>query len=509
MKLKNQFLLKRGSFALITTALLIAAIIVINAFAMPVLSERFHMNYDFSKDKVATLNADNLKFIKNVKEPITVIVTCTEDQYAYYMQNISYQNCYYSAAVSDTTPFEQSVTLIKKYHEYNKNITVKFASQKEVTQLAQQYQGKGLKSVGDIIIQADKMADRYAVIGYSDIYTDNSMEVMQGQAQEYQVTANKIETALSGAISDVLGGRKQKIVLYTRGDETAEQLASYLSQALEENKYTVETNKDYPVKEIADDVALAVLMPSASDLMLGEKDLFSDYVSKNNGKNVVCYTSAQYDYSRQPNFKAFLAEWGVTPENGMIIDTAGNYYSDEYGILVSLPDYEKNTSVGYLSSLTEAMNVQVDGIKDVTLVESVQSAEKMSVVPFGKEQATGKTGTYPIALRLQKATADEEGNETVVGTLTVFSSIDFAYPDMFTMYGLQCNNRDLVLDYFSKLVNEEETQGIDFGFKSTTTENFVPNDKETSRVKAIFIWVIPMLTLATGVAIYVWRRRSR
>ncbi len=518
-KLKNQLLWKRGGFAVAITVLLIAAVIVINAFAMPVLSGRFHMNYDFSKEKTATLSKDNLKFIKDVKDEVTVTVCAPEDQYVSSLQNVAYSRTGGVSQVDDTSYFEQTLTLIKKYQEYNKKIKVEFAESEDILGLYQQYGNNGLQNYGDIIVRSDKSKDRIKVLNFADIFTDNSEDLMyamySGQSTgdtQYTISENKIETALSGAIYYVLGGEAQEVALYTRGDDTAKQLANYLSAALKENNYEVQVIDDVPVTSISDKVSLAVLLPGQSDLIASELDTFTKYLDngKKLGKNLVYFGTSVFDYKTFPNLTKLLNAWGITPENGMILDTTGNFYSTEYNLLVSSNDYTKLTE-NYLSTYNEGFTVKENEDEKLTVAERVDSADKMSLQLNGKKKPEeGKTKAYPIVVRMQKtATADDENATETKSTFTVFSSMDFAYPDMYTSSGFQCNNRDLLMNYFSAAMGSEESKGIDFGFKQVTAERFVPEESQINLVSTVFVWLIPLATLAAGIIVYVRRKQSK
>lgn len=111
-KLKNQAAFKRGGISLAVTAIVLVALIVLNVL-VSALSKRFNLDFDMSADKVNTISDENVKFIKGVKDDITLTVCATEDNYLSY---ISYYSQNYYKAEANTDYFEQTLTQIGRAH---------------------------------------------------------------------------------------------------------------------------------------------------------------------------------------------------------------------------------------------------------------------------------------------------------------------------------------------------------------------------------------------------------
>ena len=70
-KLRNKALFKRGGYAIALTAIVIVGAIVLNIL-VGALSERFHLTFDLSSDKINSASEENIEYIKGVKEKVTI-----------------------------------------------------------------------------------------------------------------------------------------------------------------------------------------------------------------------------------------------------------------------------------------------------------------------------------------------------------------------------------------------------------------------------------------------------
>ena len=82
--IKNQALLKRGSYSLVITVMVIVAAIVVN-IVTGALNDRFVLEFDMTADKNNSINIDNIEFIKNIKDKVNITVCSAEENYSSYM----------------------------------------------------------------------------------------------------------------------------------------------------------------------------------------------------------------------------------------------------------------------------------------------------------------------------------------------------------------------------------------------------------------------------------------
>ena len=111
-KIKNQALFKKGGYSIAITAIVLAIIIVFNIL-VSALSDRFVVEFDMSAEKTNSISKENLEYIKNVEDEISITMCSTKDDYiggfmSYYAQQ-------YGVAEDATAYYEQTIKLIEKY----------------------------------------------------------------------------------------------------------------------------------------------------------------------------------------------------------------------------------------------------------------------------------------------------------------------------------------------------------------------------------------------------------
>ena len=248
-KLKNQALLKKGSYSVAITAIVLAGIIVLNIL-VGVLSKRVSLEYDFSSDKKNSLSAENVKYVKNVKKDVSVIFCTSEDT---YVDSMSYYAQQYNVISGGNEYYEQTLKIVNKYAAYNSKIKLEYVDPQsaDFTKISAEYPNEKL-SYGDIIVSAK---NRHKIIKYTDIYSlsDDQTYAAYGITSS-TVTGNNIENALTGAISYVLSDKTIKVAFLT-GHSSADITADYKT-LLSDNNYEIETITDNVITNISSEQSL-------------------------------------------------------------------------------------------------------------------------------------------------------------------------------------------------------------------------------------------------------------
>ena len=89
--LKNELSLKKGGYSIAITAIVVAAIIVLNVL-VSALSDRFVLEFDMTPDKINSISEDNIEFIKSVDKEVSVIICSSEDDYSTYVGSVAQQS---------------------------------------------------------------------------------------------------------------------------------------------------------------------------------------------------------------------------------------------------------------------------------------------------------------------------------------------------------------------------------------------------------------------------------
>ena len=121
--IKNQALLKRGGYAVAITAAVMVGIIVLNVL-LGVLAKRIPLEFDMTLDKKNSMSQENIEYIKEVDKEVTITVCANESEYLMYMSNYAPQM--YNVVNADVSYYDQTMTLINKYDNYNNKIKIRY-----------------------------------------------------------------------------------------------------------------------------------------------------------------------------------------------------------------------------------------------------------------------------------------------------------------------------------------------------------------------------------------------
>lgn len=512
-KLRNQAFLKRGSYSLGITAAVIAGIIVFNVL-ISALADRFVLEFDMTTQKDNSISQENIDYIKAIEDEVEVIVCATEEEYSGGYMNYFAQS--YGVTEDASAYFRQTVNLIKRYNDYNDKIKVTFADTQssEFTAIASKYANDNL-AYGDIIVSSSKNdTERYKIIGFTDIYnvsTDNTYAAYGMSTGS--VSSNKIETALTGAISYVLSSESKKIALLT-GHSSYDVTGNYI-QLLKDNNYTVETVSDTLITSVSSEYDAIVIAAPTTDFLGSELDAIAKYL-ENDGKlnkGLVFFASTTSPYL--PNFYDFLSQWGITVDEGILFETNQSNY---------MPS--KPTALGSYSSgaddITSSMTLCISDNNlpltpafkqenDITVTSLIETPESTVAAPVGTPADWTGAGdyekqSYSTVIQAEKSSYDEDNNK-IATRVIAFSSVDFIYSEYNEMDSVSNKNISLVAAERASLA---EDGGISFVSKTIVNESFATRVTQSSSnlISGIFMIFLPIFTIIASIYVYIKRRNA-
>jgi len=265
-KIKNQALLKRGGYSLAITAVVIVGVIIFNIL-VSTLSTKLGLEFDMSSDKVNSMSQENIDYIKDIDTDVSVIFCADKESYiggymTYYAQQY---NVVYDAAEY----YNQTVSLVEKYADYNSKIDVEFIDTQsaEFTDIAALYANETI-NYGDIIVSAENNGNkRHKIISFTDIYElyEDESYAAYGYSMSY-VSGNNIETALTSAIDYVVSDKVKKIAVIA-GHSANDYTASYQAM-LKTNNYEIDVISDGIITSISNKYDAVLIVASAKKATL-------------------------------------------------------------------------------------------------------------------------------------------------------------------------------------------------------------------------------------------------
>ena len=510
-KIKNQALFKKGGYSIAITAIVLVGIIVFNVL-IGALSNRFVLDFDMSAEKTNSISKENLEYIKNVKDEITVTMCSTKEDYtggymSYYAQQ-------YGVAEDATAYYEQTVKLIEKYGDYNKNITVDFADTKssEFSSITTKYANDNL-NFGDIIVSTNKNGtERYKVLTFSDIYdlTEDDSYAAYGYTFS-TVTGNQIETALTGAIAYVTSNTDKKIAILT-GHSAHDYTESY-KKMLESNNYTVDTIDDSVITEISNNYDAIVIASPSTDFLSGELDVISAFLDNNGNLNKGLIYFADASLPFLPNFNEFLSEWGIIAEEGILFETIEGYHiTNEPTTLLSAAasDDKIVTNLNYCltGNNVPLTSIEKENLEIKSLMGTTQGVVAAPVGVASDWNGANEDDMQSYSTVIQSVKNDySEDNKAISSYVMAFSSVQFIYSEYAEMS--EVSNKNIALSATERACNAEDT-GIYFISKSINEESFISSVSQSASnvIMIIFVILIPLACIAAGIYIYIKRRNA-
>lgn len=514
--IKSQFVFKRGSYAIVLTAAVLACVIVFNIL-LSQLSNRVMLEYDMTSDKVNTVSEENIKFIKDVDSEITVTMCALPEDYYGSMMSYYAAQLYGISSDSDYTDYyKQTVKLIERYNDYNKKITVKFADTQDssFTDITSKYSNESL-SYGDIIVSCTNGDnERYKIISYKDIYEVNEDTTYSAYGYTtVTVEGNNIETALTSAIAYVTSSDTKKVAFLT--GHSKDDYSETYRELLETNNYEVDVISDTLVSEISDKYDAVFIVAPNIDFLEDELNVIADFLDNGEkyDKGLVFFGDASAPYLS--NLYGFLEEWGIEINEGLLFETnSNNYIPNQPTVLGSYPSSDdemlNGVSVcisGYNLAISPAFSEEGD-----KAVETLISTPSTVVnAPIGTSNSWKgaddyEQESYATVIKSER-TAYNSDNELIKNSVIVFSSYDFIYSEYAETSSV--GNKDVALSVADRATGADET-GISFVTKVITDESFYSSVTEdaANRVYYIFMIALPVVCIIVGIFVYIRRKNA-
>ena len=513
-KIKNQALLKRGSYSLAITAAVVAGAIILNIL-VGALTDRFVLEFDMSLNKDNSISEENIEYIKGIEDKVTVTVCADEETYSSYMGYYAQQ--YYS--VSDdaaTSYYDQTVTLVNKYADYNKNITVNFIDTQSTkfTEISSKYSSEKLM-YGDIIISTEKDgAEKHKIISYDDIYYlyEDTTYASYGMSF-YTVSGNNIETALTSAISYVTSDKIKRAAIIT-GHSATDYTATYQT-LLKDNNYETEIISDSLVTEISSEYDLVVIPCPSTDFIGTELDAVSEFLDNDGklGKGLIFVADVTAPYLT--NLYDFLEQWGIVVEDGILFETnSSNHMADDPTTLGSYTTEADDILSGMSVCITGYNAPMYAGFESeggITVTSFMETPDSVVAAPKGvdaswTEADNYETDTYSTVIQAAKSDYDEDNNP-ITSYVTAFSSTHFLESE-YSEYS-SVSNKDVLFAVSERGAGADKTD-ISFVSKYIDEESFADQVTEASSntMRIIFMIILPIICIAAGIYIYIKRRNA-
>ena len=514
-KLKNQALLRKGSFSVAITAAVLAGIIILNVL-VSALSKRFVLEFDMSAEKENSMSEENIDYLKNLDAEVQITVCATPEDYeggymSYYAQNL------YGVTSDATDYYKQTIKLLDKYPAYNDKISLRYIDTQDskFTEISSKYSNEKL-SYGDIIVSCTKNgSERYKIVDFSDVYnlSEDSTYAAYGYTTS-TVGGNNVETAVTSAIAYVTSNKTKKAALIT-GHSKNDYTSDYQT-LLKENNYEITVISDSMIGSISDEYDAVIIAAPTADFLGAELDALSEFLENDGklGKGLIFFADASAPYLT--NLYDFLEQWGIAVGEGILFETnSQNYMPDDPMTMGTYPTSSDNDITSGMNLCITGYNVPItaafESEGNITVTSLMSTPESVVAAPVGT--AASWTGaddytkqSYSSVIQAEMSDYDDDNNE-ISSYVLAFSSIEFIQSEYNEQSAVA--NKNITLAAAERAVGAENT-GISFISKTITNESYSDSvtDSSAGIIRILFMFILPIACIALGIYIFIRRKNA-
>lgn len=483
----NRKTLKIGSFTLISTAVVVAVLILVNLFVAELPQSVIY--FDTTPGKVYTLSEDSLSFLEGVTDPVEIYMI--------------------SESGTESSQTLQISAFIEKYTEANKNITFKTVDPILHPNFAAEYTDETVSQNSVIVVSQN----RSRVINGSAWYMyETDYGTFDASTYEMYFNYGYVdgtdpflfygEMNVTGAIDYVTSADIPKAYILT-GHGESEISADFLGYIDKENIEHESLSLLTGDGSVPSDADIIIINVPTTDFTEAESNTLIEYYK--NGGNIILTTAYNY-YSKSltPNIAKTVEAMGLTSADGIIVEgSTSNYYQYPTYIIPSA----ESTSPFSLEALSgkQAFVPYAHGISKAEGTGSsvfgiLSSSEKSYLKPdpdssetFEKEDGDIDGPFYVMAA---SCPADSEGSSGLV----------WISSPLMLDGGYDLGGNSVVFAETLKWLADKET-GISILGVNMNTDYLSVN--EGAAIGWGFALVIALPVAILGAGLYVWMRRRK
>jgi ABC-type uncharacterized transport system involved in gliding motility auxiliary subunit len=460
--------------------------------ALNFISANYFKRFDLTKSGAYTLAPESKAYIRQLKEPVEIIVTIPkeseEDEFGIIRQDLK--------------------KLLREYEfegmrDGKAYVTVEFVDiyrqRKRAHELATNY---NLTKENAIIIASGEKVREISQIGLYE-YDDGKTRGFRG------------EQVFTSAILDVSSKKAQKIYfLVGHGEMRLDDVdplrgLSQLESFLSERNFEVATLDLAIDKNVPEDASLVVVPSPQARLQPEEVEKLRRYMSDRNGRMITLI-----DPGRRHGMDELFFDWGVLAEDNVVVDVGADFRAQggdliirhfaEHPITQLLIDYQITALFGQPRSVrTDPASAndsrlqvhQLIGTSDKSWAERDYRTQK----PIAFDAKRDQKGPISIATVSSRSSGIELGITIPGGRMVVFGNSDFITNNRLRAFGnhtLFINSANWALD---------RTSLLNIPTRKLESHQIVMSESDLQRMLTYFA-IVPAATAMFGLLIYFIRR---
>ncbi len=466
---------KYGAYSAALIAVVIAIVFVINTVA-GMLPDSLN-KVDLTANKLYSISEETRNVLKDLDQDVTMTVLAPEDKAE-----------------------DMLVRVLNKYESASDKITVEYVDPTINMDMADKY--KDL-TAGSVIVKSE---NRERTVDLNSIFpADYDSYYSTGQVS-YNFDG---EGQLTSAIAYVTSGNLSKLYTVTgHGESSLGSLA--VTRIEQQNLETAELNL-MAASSIPEDCDCLLINAPQSDYTEAEAGVVLDYL-RDGGKVIVL---SAYAESALTNFNSILDAYGITVNEGIVMEGSNHYYQYPIYVIGTLQDSDitsgimnSNTNIlvpyalGY--TLHEAENIETTELMTTSSGAYLKTpGDDGSFATLEKEDGDAE-GTYDLAVLATGSSSLDEDN--AAGELIAISAASLIDDNVNQSFGV--GNLDLFMSCVAHMCSNDETTMVSIPSKSLSSAPITVPQMHTLLWALITVIIIPLAVLIAGLVIWLKRRKK-
>lgn len=404
------------------------------------------------------------------------------------------------------------IDLLKQYNKANGKITYEILTSETNYEMIQKYQ----------------LQDGYYALilksGDSEKVIDPNTEFVTYDYTTYE-QIDTTEQSLTNSILALTEENKPKVYFVEGHGEFSTSELGILTTYLANEAFEVETLNISTTGSIPEDCDILAIMSPSTDFLENEVTAVKDYINK--GGEIYFSMDPVSAEATFPNLQQILDEYGVSVENGYIIEQASNQYLPQYPY-VFMPEVSSSNKITadiytdssiwlmYSSRLQfksdeelETLNVE----KEILLNSSDESLYATDLSQdLNTAMQSAPVGSSDIAAILTKTlnTEGEESDDSKTSNLIISATgsfiTDYTSPlsESYPM-SYMASNKDFVINAMSFLGEKDNILTIRKDMSSST---YTPTTFQNNIVTAV-VFIVPLAIIIIGIIIWSYRKKRK
>ncbi len=437
---------RHGSLAVVLVIAAVALVVVLN-IVVGLLVERFpNLKMDLTSNSAYALSDDAEDFMSHLDKDVNMYILSPENDF-----------------VGNGEYFVQAKNLLEKMEAAsNGKFTVSYIDTTSNPSFTNKYKNIDWSSKDTMAVM--ECGDRYQGVKTDDCFTYDEQYLSAGY---YQVNGTTIEQATVTAAMKVTT-ENQVVVDFITGNQESDYTA--LKSLISNNAYEVR-EVSLLTDDLDEDAQFAIIYAPKVDLDAKAVEKLEKWLDNDGkyGRNLI-YIPAP-ENTDTPNAEALIEEWGMKLTDGFVYETSEDHLLSSSDMFVFITDYNEYYTDGLKNKDIPVMVYQTRGIE---ITDENTSHALLN--------ASDRAGIFPTD-------ADDS----------------FKPEDGITGKKI-ANNADFFMSVLNTVSDKSDESVTITGKKLDNTELGVTDVNTTGAMSIIFIGVIPIAILITGIIVWLRRR---